>query len=48
MMSCMIGVMEGRDVETSEITGALLQTDYGKGDIHINMEGEVVNLLEDI
>ena len=44
----MIDATEGRDVATADITGAFLQTDYDKGDIHINMEGEMVTLLEEI
>ena len=40
--------MEGWYVATADTPGAFLQTDYNKGDIHINMEGEMVNLLEDI
>ena len=44
----MIDVREGGDVETDGIPGAFLQTDYGKGDIHINMEGEMVNPIKDI
>ena len=40
--------MEDWDVATSDIPGAFLQTDYDKEDIHMNMEGETVFLLEDI
>ena len=40
--------MEGQEVETSNITEAFLQNCYDKGDIHINMEGDMVTLLEDI
>ena len=40
MISCTIGAMKYRDVETAEIPGAFLQTDYEKRDIHIKMEGE--------
>ena len=40
--------MEGRDVATAEIPGAFLQTDYDKVDMHINIEGAVVTLLEEI
>ena len=45
MVSCMIDVMEGRDVATADTRGYLLQTDYEKGDIHINMEGTRVTIL---
>ena len=48
MLSCMIDAMEGREVATSDITGAFLQTDYDKGNIHIKLEGAMVTLLEDI
>ena len=48
MLSCMIDTMEGREVATADIPGALLQTDYGKGDIHIKLEGAMVTLLEEI
>ena len=37
MMSCMIDAMEGRDVETSDISGEFLQTYYDKVDIHIKI-----------
>ena len=40
--------MEGREVATTDIPGAFLQTDYDKGDIHIKLEGAMVTLLEDI
>ena len=40
--------MEGRGVATYDIPGDFLQTYYDKGDIHIKMYGEMVNLLEDI
>ena len=40
--------MEGQDVETDDITGAFLQIDYDKGDMHINIEGAMVNIIEDI
>ena len=48
MISCMIDAMEGREVATSDIPWAFLQTDYYKGDIHIKMEGYMVTLLEEI
>ena len=44
----MIDAMEGRDVATADITGALLQNYYDKEDIHINMEVGILTLLEDI
>ena len=37
MLSCMIDAMEGRDVATADISGDILQIDYDKGDIHINI-----------
>ena len=40
--------MEGLDGATHDIKGALLQTDWDKGDIHINMYGATVFLLEEI
>ena len=40
--------MEGWYVATYDISGAFLQTEYDKGDIHIKMEGEMVTLPEDI
>ena len=40
--------MEGRVVANNEIPGAFLKTDYGKGDIHNNMEGAIMTLLEEI
>ena len=48
MLSCMIDEMEGREVATSDIPGAFLQTDYEKGDIYIKLEGAMVTLLEEI
>ena len=48
MLSCMIDTTEDREVATTDIPGALLQTDYDKGDIHIKLEGSMVTLLEDI
>ena len=48
MISCTIGAMEGRNVETSDIPGAFLQTNYYKGYIYINMEGTIVSLLKEI
>ena len=44
----MIDAMEGREVATTDIPGALLHTDYDKGDIHIKLEGDMVTLLEEI
>ena len=44
----MIDAMEVWKVATANIPGAFLQTDYGKGDIHIKLEGDMVTLLEDI
>ena len=37
MISRMIYAMEGRYVAAADITGEFLQTDYDKGDMHINM-----------
>ena len=48
MISCIIDMMEVQDVYTSDIPGAFQQTYYGKGDIHINMEGTMVTILEEI
>ena len=42
----MIDAMEGWDVETADIPGGFLQTNCNKGDIHINMEVEILTLLE--
>ena len=44
----MIDTTEGRDVATADIPGDFLQTDYEKRDIHINMEGEMLNVIEKI
>ena len=48
MISCIIDMMEVRGVVAAEIPGAYLQFFYDKGDIHINIEGDIVTLLEDI
>ena len=44
----MIDEIEGWDVATDDIPGYFLQTDYNRGDIHINMEGKMLTLLENI
>ena len=46
MLSCMIDAIESRDVATVEIIGTFLQTNYDKGEIHINIEGTMVTVLE--
>ena len=46
MIFFMIDLMEGREVATSDIPGAFLQTNYDKVDIHIKQEGAMVALLE--
>ena len=48
MLLCMVEAMEGREVSTTNIKGALPYTNYDKGDIHINLEGEMVILLKEI
>ena len=37
MLAYMLDLIEGRDVATYDIPGVFLQSDYDKGDIHINM-----------
>ena len=37
MLSCMIDAMEVREVATTDIPGAFLQTNYDKVDIHIKL-----------
>ena len=44
----MIDTMKGREVATTDIPGAFLQTDYDKGDIHIKLEVAMVTLIEDL
>ena len=39
VLSCMIDVMEGRDVATADIPGAFLQTEYTKGDTRVHING---------
>ena len=48
MISCMIDVMEVHDVETAYIPWYFLHNDEEGGDIHIKMEGTMVNWLEEI
>ena len=48
MLSCMIDATEAREVATTDIPGAFLQTEYDKGDIHIKLEGAMFTLLEEI
>ena len=48
MQSCMIDAMEDQYVETAEIPGTFLKTDYDKGDINIKMEGTIVTILKKI
>ena len=40
MLSSIIDAMEGRDVANVDIPGALLETGYDKGYIHINIGGQ--------
>ena len=40
--------MEGQDIETADILGYFLQTDYDKGDIHIKVDGVILTIPEDI
>ena len=47
-LSCMIDAKEERDVATSDIPGAFLQTEYNKGDTHIRIEGPMLDLLTQI
>jgi hypothetical protein len=44
MLSCTIDVHEGRDVATSDILGAFLQTDM-EGNVHMMLEGKMAELL---
>ena len=44
----MIDAIEGREVATADIPGDFLHTYFGKGDIHIKLEGAMVALLEEI
>ena len=37
VLSCMVDTMEGWEVETADIPGAFLQTNYDNLDIHIKM-----------
>ena len=48
LISCMMNAMEVQDVATSDVQGAFLQNGYYKVDIHINMEGEMSTILEEI
>ena len=48
MILCLIDAIEGQEVETSDIPGAFLQTNYYKGDIHIKLEGAMATRLEEI
>ena len=48
MILCMIDAMERPEVQTANIIGDFLHSDYVKGDIHIKLEGAMVTLLEDI
>ena len=47
ILLCMIDATEGREVATVDITGAVLNINYEKGDIHIKLEVAMVTLLED-
>ena len=44
----MIDSMGGRDIETVAITGGFIQTEYDKGDVHIQLERHMTTLLIDI
>ena len=48
MPLCMIDVMKGQEVATTDIPGAFLQTNDDKGDIHIKPEEAMVTLLQEI
>ena len=48
VLSCMIDAMEVREVATSDIPGAFLQTNHDKGYIHIKLEEAMITLLEEI
>ena len=48
ILSCVIDATEGRYLATADILGSLLQTNYEKVDIHINTEGAMVTIIEDI
>ena len=48
ILLCIIDTIEGQQIATTKIPGAFLQTDYDKGDIHINMEEVMVTPPEDI
>ena len=45
MLSYIIDAMQFWDAVTDDIKGSFLKTDSDKGDIHINMEGEMVTIL---
>jgi hypothetical protein len=44
ILSCMIDAKEDRDVATADIPEAFLQTEYNKGDTHIQIEGTMAEL----
>ena len=48
MLLCMIDAIEVWEVATNNITEALLQTDYDKGDIYIKLEWVIYTLLKEI
>ena len=40
--------MDGQELATADIQGDFMQTDYDKWDIHIKLEGDMLNLIEEI
>ena len=45
ILSCMIDAFEHRDTGTIDIPGAFLQTEYIRGDMHVRIEGPMLDLL---
>ena len=48
MLSCVIDAMEVQNVAIADIPVDFLQTDYNKGEIHINIKGTIVTLFHKI
>ena len=48
LLTCLIDAMEGRDVATVDIPGAFMQADMEGDDVHLRLEGKMVNILTKI
>uniref|UniRef100_A0A7S2W0X4 Reverse transcriptase Ty1/copia-type domain-containing protein n=1 Tax=Eucampia antarctica TaxID=49252 RepID=A0A7S2W0X4_9STRA len=48
LITCLVDALEGRDVATVDIPGAFMQADIERDDIHMKLEGIMVDILTKI